>query len=108
MKPKPLCRKATRVSSSKTQGSGNTLFVNWNLASSHRLSRSPDVTRTENRGVNTGHQKGRVFEGFFLLRVACRNAGSPFFFRMAFQSKAIGLVVDPSSRPRKTALRSRP
>jgi hypothetical protein len=31
---------ATRVSSSKTQGSGNTLFVNWNLASSHRLSRS--------------------------------------------------------------------
>src|SRR5258708_29331171 len=103
MKPKPLCRKAPRVSSSKTQGSGNTLFVNWNLASSHRLSRSPDVTRTENRGVNTGHQKGRVFEGFVLLKTAHGNARSPFFVRMAFNPKAIGLVVDHSSRPRKTA-----
>src|ERR1700682_4737184 len=31
-------------------------------------SRSPDVTRTKNRGVNTRYQKGRVFEGFFFSK----------------------------------------
>src|SRR5450631_516635 len=59
-----LYRTGLRVFLRKTQGIRNTLFVNSNQASLYRLSRSPDVTRTKNRGVNTGHQKGRVFEGF--------------------------------------------
>jgi hypothetical protein len=70
---------------------------------SYRSSSSPNVTRTKYRGVNTRYQKGRVFEGFFLLKTAHGNARSPFFVRMAFNPKAIGLVVDHSSRLRKTA-----
>ena len=77
--------------------------INWNLASSHRLSRSPNETRTKNRGVNTGHQKRRVFEGFFLPQMAPSRPRGAFFVQIAFQSKAIGLVGYPSSRPRKIA-----
>src|SRR5260370_13000596 len=40
----PMFIKASRISSTKTQGRENTLFVNWIEPSSHRSCRSPDVT----------------------------------------------------------------
>jgi hypothetical protein len=45
---------------------------------------------------------------FFLPQMAPSRPRSAFFVQIAFQSKAIGLVGYPSSRPRKIAWRSLP